>query len=168
MSEENELPNGWAWTTLGDILPIQYGKGLVETIRDRGGQVPVYGSSGVVGVHNQALTSKATLIIGRKGSIGSVHYSPVPCWPIDTTYFVEESANTDLKFFLYLLSFLKLSQLDKSTAIPGLSRSDYNPVAIKLASNATVPLSSKPLSRENSPRPGVLLNIPRPNLLPNC
>ncbi len=133
MSEENELPNGWAWTTLGDILPIQYGKGLVETIRDRGGQVPVYGSSGVVGVHNQALTSKATLIIGRKGSIGSVHYSPVPCWPIDTTYFVEESANTDLKFFLYLLSFLKLSQLDKSTAIPGLSRSDYNPVAIKLA-----------------------------------
>ena len=102
MSKENGLPSGWVQTTLGDVLPIQYGKGLVEAIRDPNGQVPVYGSSGIVGSHNHALTSKAALIIGRKGSIGSVHYSPVSCWPIDTTYFVEESASINLKFFLYL------------------------------------------------------------------
>jgi type I restriction enzyme S subunit len=72
------------------------------------------------------------LIIGRKGSIGNVHYSPIPCWPIDTTYFVEKSDNVDLKFYLYLLSFLKLGQLDKSTAVPGLSRNDYNAVVVKI------------------------------------
>ena len=133
MIEKNELPRGWIESTLGNILPIQYGKGLVEANRDKNGRVPVYGSSGVVGFHNQALTSKATLIVGRKGSVGSVHYSPVPCWPIDTTYFVEESKNVNLKFFLYLLSFLQLGQLDKSTAIPGLSRDDYNAVVVKIA-----------------------------------
>src|SRR6266568_7495159 len=122
MSEENKLPEGWVETTLGNVLPIQYGKGLVEANRNKNGQVPVYGSSGIVGLHNQAFTSKATLIVGRKGSVGSVHYSPVPCWPIDTTYFAEENAHLDLKFFLYLLIFLQLGQLDKSTAVPGLSR----------------------------------------------
>lgn len=134
MSEDrNELPEGWVKTTLGEVLPIQYGKGLVEAIRNKNGQVPVYGSSGIVGFHNQALTSKATLIIGRKGSIGSAYYSPIPCWPIDTTYFVEESEHRNLRFFLYLLSSLQLSQLDKSTAIPGLNRDDYNATVIKLA-----------------------------------
>ncbi|HLV98739.1 MAG TPA: restriction endonuclease subunit S [Ktedonobacterales bacterium] len=132
MSEEQVLPTGWAGTPLEFVLPIQYGKGLVEASRDKTGEVPVYGSSGIVGVHNQALTSKAALVIGRKGSIGSVYYSPVPCWPIDTVYFVEETPNTNLKFFLHLLTFLRLGQLDKSTAVPGLSRDDYNAVLIKV------------------------------------
>ena len=127
------MPRGWIEATLGDILPIQYGKGLVEANRDKNGQVPVYGSSGIVGSHNQAFTSKATLIVGRKGSVGSVYYSPIPCWPIDTTYFVEESNNVDLRFFLYLLSFLQLGRLDKSTAVPGLSRDDYNAVEVTIA-----------------------------------
>src|SRR6266487_1116406 len=132
MSEENELPEGWVETTLGDILPIQYGKGLVDADRDANGHIPVYGSSGIVGFHNQALTAHATLVIGRKGSIGSIYYSPIPCWPIDTTYFVEENENLNLKFFLYLLSSLGLIQLDKSVAIPGLNRDDYNAKVVKI------------------------------------
>lgn len=132
MNEERVLPDGWVWTTLGEMLPIQYGKGLVGSSRNASGQVPVYGSSGIVGLHNQPFTTKAALIIGRKGSVGSVYYSPAPCWPIDTVYFVEESENINLKFFLYLLSSLELNRLDKSTAIPGLSRDDYNAIAVKI------------------------------------
>lgn len=125
-----ELPAGWDWSTLGETLPLIYGKGLVEAARDSSGDVPVFGSSGQVGVHNQALTTRATLIVGRKGSVGAVHYSSVPCWPIDTTYFVEESPERELRFFLYLLKYLNLGKLDKSTAIPGLSRDDYNALRI--------------------------------------
>ena len=128
-----ELPAGWAEITLKNILPIQYGKGLIEAHRDKNGHVPVYGSSGLVGYHNQPLTSKAALVIGRKGSVGSVYFSPVPCWPIDTTYFVEENDSVNLKFFLHLLLFLRLSQFDKSTAVPGLSRDDYNAITVKIA-----------------------------------
>jgi len=133
VSEDKALLEGWAETTLKNVLPIQYGKGLVEAHRDKDGHVPVYGSSGLVGFHNQPLTSKATLVIGRKGSVGSVYYSPVPCWPIDTTYFVEENDSVNLKFFLHLLLFLRLGQFDKSTAVPGLSRDDYNAVTVKIA-----------------------------------
>ncbi len=110
MSEENELPRGWTETKLEDVLPIQYGKGLVETKRDKNGKVPVYGSSGLVGFHNEALTSTSSLIIARKGSIGNIYYSAEPCWAIDTTYFIEATPATNLKFFLYLegISYLRI------------------------------------------------------------
>jgi type I restriction enzyme, S subunit len=85
-----------------------------------------------VGYHNLALTSDETLILGRKGSIGSVYYSSVPCWPIDTTYFVERTTSLNLKFFLHLLSSLQLVRLDQSTAIPGLSRDDYDDIIVRI------------------------------------
>lgn len=128
-----ELPQGWAVTKLGDILPLTYGKALKRETRDESGAVPVYGSSGQVGVHSNALTKKPALIVGRKGSVGEVYRSPVPCWPIDTVYFAEERDDADLKYFEYLLKGLKLSKLDKSTAVPGLSRDDYNTVEVAIA-----------------------------------
>ena len=128
-----QLPQGWAVAPLGEVLPILYGKGLTKAKRDETGNCPVYGSSGQVGVHSESLTKRPSLIIGRKGSVGEVYYSKIPCWPIDTVYFVEEREELVLKFFEYLLKGLKLSRLDKSTAIPGLSRDDYNAVEVAVA-----------------------------------
>ncbi|MCK9417860.1 MAG: restriction endonuclease subunit S [Nitrospirae bacterium] len=129
----DELPKDWTITTLGEALPISYGKSLTESKRDAKGKHPVYGSSGKVGQHSQALTSRAALLIGRKGSVGAVYYSPEPCWPIDTTYFAEKREDIDLRYFEYLLKGLNLKTLDKSTAVPGLSRDDYNAVQVAVA-----------------------------------
>ena len=71
-------------------------------------------------------------MIGRKGSVGAVHYSPVPCWPIDTTYFVEATPSLFLPFYAYLLRDLGLGHLDRSTTIPGLRRDDYAQIRVKL------------------------------------
>ena len=86
----DKAPDSWNIYSLGEVLPISYGKGLTKAKRDESGEFPVYGSSGQVGKHSVALTKKPSLIIGRKGSVGEVHYSNMPCWPIDTVYFVEE------------------------------------------------------------------------------
>ena len=128
MSDREQLggPQGWKRTTLGEALPIHYGKAR----NDRHGTVrvntPVYGSSGRIDTFNRALTSGPSLIIGRKGNVGAAYYSPEPCWPIDTVYFAEASAHKDLRFFKYLLDHLQLARMDRSTAVPGLSRDDYN------------------------------------------
>lgn len=129
----DKLPRGWVLTTLGEALPILYGKGLPEAKRDTTGNVPVYGSNGQVGQHTTALTKKAALIIGRKGSVGEVHYSPMPCWPIDTTYYAEEREGIEIRFLEYLLKGLNVGKLEKSTAVPGLSRDDYNVVEVAIA-----------------------------------
>jgi len=118
--------------TLGELLPLKYGKSLPAAARDASGSVPVFGSSGVVGQHSSALTSGPTIIVGRKGNVGAVHFSAVPCWPIDTAYFVEPPAGHSAAYFRYLLTSLNLVRLDKSTAIPGLSRDDYNAVEVAI------------------------------------
>ena len=128
MSELKERIKG----RLGDLLPLKYGKSLPAAVRDSTGSVPVYGSSGVVGNHSAALTRGPAIIVGRKGNVGAVHYSAVPCWPIDTAYFAEAPIGHDSRYYRYLLDSLGLARLDKSTAIPGLSRDDYNAVEVTI------------------------------------
>jgi hypothetical protein len=91
-----------------------------------------FGSSGVIGQFHRALTSGPILIIGRKGNVGSLFYSEQPCWPIDTVYFSEATSDINLPFFKYLLEPLDLKGLDRSTAVPGLSRNDYNRIKVDL------------------------------------
>jgi type I restriction enzyme S subunit len=122
----DKLPKGWAKTTLGEILPLRYGKARNEHDGDPRESTSVLGSSGVIGQFHRTLTSGPTLIVGRKGNVGSVYYSALPCWPIDTVYFSEATPDLNLPFFRYLLEPLQLKELDRSTAVPGLSRNDYN------------------------------------------
>ena len=123
-----ELPPGWAWARLGEVLPLEYGKALPHHGRDQTGTVPVYGSAGKTGLHTLSVTSNPAIIIGRKGNAGAVHYVPEPCWPIDTVYFVRSSDVVDLRFGSFLLEWLDLTRLDSSTAVPSLSRNQYSDV----------------------------------------
>lgn len=130
IDEPWELPPNWKWKRLGDVLPLAYGKALPESRRDHAGNIPVYGSSGVVGSHTKALTDAPTILVGRKGSAGSVHLSPKPCWPIDTVYYAVSNSDIDLRYAFYLLRYLRLGQLDQSTAIPSLSRDVYSELLV--------------------------------------
>lgn len=121
--ERCELPPGWQWLQLGDICELKYGKSLPERHR-RPGTIEVFGSNGHVGYHDTPLTCDRTIIIGRKGSVGAVHYSDAACWVIDTAYFVATKVPVDLEWLAYALQGLDLVRLSESTAIPGLNRDD--------------------------------------------
>jgi type I restriction enzyme S subunit len=109
---------------LGDVCEFLYGDGLTEAER-RGGEFPVYGSNGIVGWHDRPLTKEPTIVVGRKGSIGEIHLSEMPCWPIDTTYYVQlKKKPCDLIWLYYTLLALDLTKLNKSAAVPGLNRND--------------------------------------------
>lgn len=114
----------WREVSLGDICEFKYGKSLPESQRV-GSKVPVYGSNGMVGSHVEAITQGPTIVVGRKGSFGEVHFSTVPCWPIDTTYYIDATATrADLRWLTYRLSGLGLTQLNRAAAVPGLNRED--------------------------------------------
>ena len=109
---------------LGDICEFKYGKSLPKNSRESGG-FAVYGSNGQVDEHSEAYTHGPTIVVGRKGSIGEVAYSKGPCWPIDTTYYIDNSAtDQDTRYLFYALKSLRLQELNKSAAIPGLNRND--------------------------------------------
>ena len=109
MTNERKTGMEWQRTTVGEFAPFTYGKGLTASKRNPEGQVPVFGSNGIVGWHDTAWTDGPTVIIGRKGTVGAVHYSPIPCWPIDTTFFICGSDAALVRFKYYAL---KVSRFD--------------------------------------------------------
>ena len=103
---------------LGEVLKLNYGKSLSADNR-KPGLYPVYGSSGVVGYNENFLVKGPGVIVGRKGNVGTVFWSPSDFFPIDTVYYVESEIS------LYFIYFnLKHSQhFDNSdAAVPGLNR----------------------------------------------
>jgi len=122
----------WRTIPLGKICKLEYGNNLTDKMR-KGGSVPVYGSAGIVGWHDSPLTKSPTLIVGRKGSVGNVFYSEIPCFPIDTTYYVEETlCNENLRWLELFLSNFNLRQLNMATAVPGLNRNIAHLIQIPL------------------------------------
>lgn len=128
----SEHPPSWIKVSTGELLRFNYGKSLPERVRS-GTDFPVYGSNGVVGHHDIAITDGETLIIGRKGSVGEVHFSPAACFPIDTAYYVDQFHGMPARYWFYQLKNLRLSEMDKATAIPGLNREDAYRAEVYLA-----------------------------------
>ncbi|MBC7731771.1 MAG: restriction endonuclease subunit S [Bacteriovorax sp.] len=115
---------GWTDVSVGDICEFKYGKSLPEPSR-RPGKVQVFGSNGAVGLHDQHVSAGTTLVVGRKGSFGEVHFSEEPCWPIDTTYYVDETCtDVDLRWLFHRLRSVGLKTLNRAAAVPGLNRDD--------------------------------------------
>lgn len=109
---------------LGEVCEFSYGDSLREDRREPG-KIPVFGSNGIVGYHSEAITHGPTIVIGRKGSIGEINWSNAPCFPIDTTYFVDKTKKPcDLRWLYFTLLQLDLTRFNKSAAVPGLNRED--------------------------------------------
>ena len=120
--QQNNVSNEWRETTVGEFAHLAYGKSLRSKDRNTAGNVPVFGSNGIVGYHDTALTDGPTVIIGRKGTAGAVHYSPVPCWPIDTTFFITGDDPHLIRFKHYALGSIGLPDMNTDSAVPGLNR----------------------------------------------
>jgi type I restriction enzyme S subunit len=121
--KQASLPEGWDCEPLGTRLELAYGRALREEDRKPGG-VDVYGSNGRVGSHDVALVNEPGVLVGRKGTVGAVHYAPRAFWPIDTVYYALPLTNDDQRFLYHLLAYLPLKFLNAATGVPGLSRRD--------------------------------------------
>jgi type I restriction enzyme S subunit len=118
-SELGEIPEGWETKRVSDYLSLAYGKSLPAGKRQKG-IYPVYGSGGLVGFHNEAMINGPTVIVGRKGTVGSLYWEDRPCFPIDTVFYVQPKV--PLSFCYYLLESLPLRDMNTDAAVPGLNR----------------------------------------------
>jgi type I restriction enzyme S subunit len=120
---EKNVPEGWVLEPLGERIELAYGRALPEE-RRRPGAVVVYGSNGPVGSHSESFVVAPGVLVGRKGTVGAVHFAESDFWPIDTVYYVRALKGDDLRFIHYLLQYLPLERLNAATGVPGLSRRD--------------------------------------------
>ncbi|MEO0234536.1 MAG: restriction endonuclease subunit S [candidate division WOR-3 bacterium] len=121
MNEGNNS-KGWRECKLGDVVVLNYGKGLKEEVRVNG-DVPVYSSSGLSGWHNEPLVNSKGIIVGRKGTIGKIYKSEKPFFCIDTAYYIlPNDEEYDFDYLYYCLQTLGLEDLNSDSAVPGLNR----------------------------------------------
>jgi type I restriction enzyme, S subunit len=125
-----EVPEHWEVRRLKQICRLAYGDALAADVREHGA-VPVFGSNGRVGFHSSANTKAPCIVIGRKGSFGKVNFSVEPAFAIDTTFFIDDRFSAaDVRWLFYLLGWLRLDEVSKDSAVPGLDREDaYQRVA---------------------------------------
>jgi type I restriction enzyme, S subunit len=109
------------WSPLSRALSLSYGKALPANTR-KPGTVPVYGSNGITGWHDSALVPGPAVIVGRKGSIGEVHWSASAAYPIDTTFYVNAANGYPLLGCFFALRLAGLTEMNSDSAIPGLNR----------------------------------------------
>lgn len=129
-----ELPKGWEWVRLVDIIRISSGDGLIAANMLSEGGIPVFGGNGINGYHNQANIDKQTLVIGRVGYYcGSIHITPVKAWVTDNAFITQFSeSNIALEFLCWLLKITNLKENDNATAQPVISGAKVYPIVVAL------------------------------------
>lgn len=127
------LDPSWLAVPLGNLAQIKYGSALTSESRAVGGEVSVYGSGGIVGTHDQALHFEKSIVIGRKGSVGSIFLTKGSFWCIDTAYYLEQlNESVNIEYLAAYLQSIDLSRLSISVAIPGLNRKELSIVPVPL------------------------------------
>lgn len=122
----------WNRVRLSDIVTLNYGKSLKQ-YKNAVGEIPVYGTNGLIGYTDKAIYPKAGIIIGRKGAYRGVHYSPVPFNVIDTAFFLSpNSIDINFKFLYYRLLLEDINGLDSGSAIPSTRKEDFYGLEIDL------------------------------------
>ena len=117
-----KIPKDWKVQIIGDVIEFAYGKPLKQPDRQHG-IVPVYGSNGQIGWHNKSLVKAPGIVIGRKGNPGTVVWTPIDFYPIDTTFYaIPISSTKSLHYLFHALCLQDLPSLAADSAVPGLNR----------------------------------------------
>jgi len=121
-SELGEIPEVWEVRALGDLLELAYGRALKAEDR-RKGTVPVFGSNGQIGWHDEALAGGPGIVVGRKGNPGVVTWAQTDFFVIDTAFYVVLKPKcASLRFVFHALRLHDLASLGADSAVPGLNR----------------------------------------------
>jgi type I restriction enzyme, S subunit len=118
------------WKALGEVANIKNGKDWKKL---GAGDIPVYGSGGVMKYVDTFAYDKPTVLIPRKGSITNIFYVESPFWNVDTIYYTE--INTDQiipKFFYYFIKTIDMMQLDTGSGRPSLTQAILNQIKVPL------------------------------------
>lgn len=115
------IPEAWEACKLGELTELAYGKALSAKVRTPG-SIPVYGSGGITGFHNQHLVEGPGIIVGRKGTVGSVYWSDQNFFPIDTVFYAKTTTSISMRWLYRILIAIDIASLGADSAVPGVNR----------------------------------------------
>ena len=115
---ENGIPEGWSIEKLTELVEIKYGK---DHSKLDDGNIPVYGSGGIMRYCNKALYDKETVLIPRKGSLNNIMYANNPLWTVDTMFYTVMLRKNIAKYLYYVLSKIDMESFNAGAALPSMT-----------------------------------------------
>ena len=122
---------------LGDVITFQRGFDITKA-EQKFGAVPIISSSGFSSFHNVAKAQGPGVIIGRKGTLGTVHFAPGDYWPHDTTLWVKDFKGNDPHFIAYFIKTLRLESFDVGASNPTLNRNHLHKIRVRFPKNPEI------------------------------
>lgn len=122
----------WKEYRLGELLKIKYGK---DHKKLKKGNIPVYGSGGIMRMGDQFLSDNPSVLIPRKGTLSNIFYVDVPFWTVDTMFWSEINDTIVIpKYLYYAIKDLKWDSMNVGSAVPSLTVPVIESVTVTLPS----------------------------------
>lgn len=115
---ENGIPKDWGYVKLDKVLTVLYGK---DHSKLEDGDVPVYGSGGIMRYGNRALYDGESVLIPRKGSLNNIMWVNHPFWTVDTMFYTKALIPHVEKYIYYVLSSLDMASYNTGAALPSMT-----------------------------------------------
>ena len=117
---KREIPEGWKKGTFADLLDIGNGKDHKE-LGD--GNIPVYGSGGVMRTVNASIYNGESVLIPRKGTLNNIIYVNGAFWTVDTMFYTKMKEAHSAIFAYYSAKLYDFEKLNTGTGVPSMTSS---------------------------------------------
>jgi type I restriction enzyme S subunit len=120
-TEIGRMPESWEIKKFGGFATLHRGYDLPVQNRKEG-KVPIVGSNGICGYHNQSKIKGPGVVTGRSGSIGMSYYINDDYWPLNTGLYVENFHNNDPLYSHYFFQSFNFKKYASGVSVPTLNR----------------------------------------------
>lgn len=121
--DENNLPEGWRMGCLGDIANICSGKDHKD-LHD--GEIPIYGSGGLMRKGNDYLYEGESVLIPRKGTLNNIMYVNEAFWTVDTLFYTTMKIDNVALYLYYSIKDIDFLAQDSGTSVPSNTSKELN------------------------------------------
>ncbi|MDI9311554.1 MAG: restriction endonuclease subunit S [Limnohabitans sp.] len=121
------LPEGWKVGKLSDLIEIKYGKAYSHLEE---GNIPLYGSGGLMSKVSKALYSKPSVLIPRKGTLTNIMFVNHPFWCVDTMFYSIFKNEENGYYAYFILKQLDFEALNQGSAVPSMTTAFLNDIDV--------------------------------------
>ena len=134
----------WETVKLEKVIEVRYGKDH-KNLEE--GNIPVYGSGGIMRYANKYLYDKESVMIPRKGSLNNIIYTDEPFWSVDTMFYTSMKKQNFAKYLYEFIRTKDFLNLDTGSAVPSMTTDYLNNIEILNPDNTTLEKFESKVSR---------------------
>ena len=113
------VPEGWSRGLLQELISVNYGKDHKKAPDD--GNIPVYGSGGLMRKCNKSLFSGEAVLIPRKGSLNNIMYVDETFWTVDTMFYATMKQPHTAVFVYFFVKAFDMYSMNIGAAVPSMT-----------------------------------------------